>query len=358
MLKLEGICKHFSSTQACTDIHLDIHKGEFFSLLGPSGCGKTTLLRIIAGLLEPDSGRITLDDIDISRVPAHRRNVNTVFQNYALFPHLTVTQNIAFGLKMKGISVSEIDGRVEEALSLVELTGYGSRRPAQLSGGQQQRVALARALVNRPRVLLLDEPLAALDVKLRKQMQFELRHLQRKLGMTFIYVTHDQEEAMRMSDRIAVLHAGRIEQVGTPGDIYNRPATRFVANFIGESNFFVASDFGIEGDDIVLRLPQDGTVRGRKLNGFRPGAHVILSVRPEKIRILATDQKSRTGDNLLHAWIEEIVYLGTMHHVVARTPAGQPVKVLHQTLVDELPCRQGDTVLLAFSPDHAIALSE
>ncbi len=359
MLKLEGISKQFSSTQACIDIRLDIGKGEFFSLLGPSGCGKTTLLRIISGLLLPDSGIITLDGMDVSRVPAHRRNVNTVFQNYALFPHLNVHDNIAFGLKMKGVFSSEINERVAEALSFVELTGYGSRKPGQLSGGQQQRVALARALVNRPQVLLLDEPLAALDVKLRKQVQFELRHLQKKLEMTFVYITHDQEEAMRMSDRIAVMNSGRIEQVGTPEEIYNRPNTRFVANFIGESNFFAASEFDIAGDEVALRIPQVGIVRGRKVNGFVPRAEITLSVRPEKIRILAKDNPQRCGnDNLLTARIEEIVYLGTMHHVVARTDAGHPVRVIRQTVADILPCRPGEDVLLAFSPDHAIALAE
>lgn len=358
MLKLEGISKQFSSTQACTDIHLDIRGGEFFSLLGPSGCGKTTLLRLIAGLLAPDSGRILLDGVDVSRLPAHRRNVNTVFQSYALFPHLSVRQNIAFGLKMQGVSNAEINRRVAEALALVELSGYDTRMPGQLSGGQQQRVALVRALINRPQVLLLDEPLAALDVKLRKQMQMELRHLQQQLGMTFVYVTHDQEEAMRMSDRIAVLQAGRIEQVGTPEEIYNCPATRFVASFIGESNFFASSEFALEGDEVILRLPQVGVLRGRRINGVISEKEMILSIRPEKVRILTREEKHNGRDNLLVARIEEVVYLGTVHHVVARTKTGHAIKLLRQTDADGFPYRPGDSVTLAFSPDHTLAVSE
>src|SRR5512146_2304959 len=235
-VRIEGVTKRFQDVTAVDDLTLDIEAGRFYALLGPSGCGKTTTLRMIGGFEEPTSGVIYLGDRAVTGLPPHKRDVNTVFQSYALFPHLTIFENVAFGLRRKGVKGGDLRGRVEEMLRIVGLEGYGSRKPRQLSGGQQQRVALARALVNRPRVLLLDEPLGALDLKLRKQMQLELKRLQQEVGIAFLYVTHDQEEALTLSDRIGVMSAGRLIQFGSPREIYHAPATRFVADFIGESN--------------------------------------------------------------------------------------------------------------------------
>ena len=248
-----GLTKRFDDVVAVDDFSLEIERGRFFALLGPSGCGKTTTLRMIGGFEEPTSGRILLGDRDVSGLPSHKRDVNTVFQSYALFPHLTIFENVAFGLRRKGIKGDELRRRVGEALELVGLTGLERRKPRQLSGGQQQRIALARALVNRPRVLLLDEPLGALDLKLRKQMQLELKRIQHEVGITFIHVTHDQEEAMTMADRIVVMNDGRIEQLGTPTELYERPATAFVAGFLGVSNLLAGS-----GDRRRARAPDDG----------------------------------------------------------------------------------------------------
>ena len=255
-VRLDRITKRFHEVVAVDDLSLDIERGEFFSMLGPSGCGKTTTLRMIGGFEEASGGTIYLGEADVTGLPPYKRDVNTVFQNYALFPHLTVFENVAFGLRRKKVTSDSISTRVREMLELVELPGYESRQPAQLSGGQQQRVALARALINHPRVLLLDEPLGALDLKLRKQMQLELKRIQTEVGITFIYVTHDQEEAMTMSDRIAVMRAGRIEQLGTPEELYERPTTAFVAGFLGVSNLLDGEVAGRDGSLVTVRLPR------------------------------------------------------------------------------------------------------
>jgi spermidine/putrescine transport system ATP-binding protein len=294
---------------AVDNVTLRIRDGEFFSLLGPSGCGKTTTLRMIAGFDHPTVGGIYIQDKRMGLTPPYQRNTNMVFQNYALFPHMTIARNIAFGLEMKKVPKGEIDGRVEEALELVRLPGYGSRRPDQLSGGQQQRVALARALVNRPEVLLLDEPLGALDLKLRKEMQIELKTLQREVGITFVYVTHDQEEALTMSDRIAVMHAGRVLQVGNPTEIYEQPNCRFVADFIGETNFLDGVVQDQEGELATVLVDGALPIVAQTPNTLQPGTAVTVAVRPEKIS-LATGEVP-DGQNAFPGQVEQVVYVGT-----------------------------------------------
>ena len=286
-LEIRGVTKRFGSHTALSELDLTVEAGEFLSLLGPSGCGKTTLLRIIAGFEDPTTGQVLLSGQDLVGVPAHRRPVNTVFQSYALFPHMTVADNVAYGLKQKRVPKPEIRERVIEALRLVQMDSLADRRPEQLSGGQQQRVALARALVNRPQVLLLDEPMSALDRKLREEMQIELKRLHAELGMTFVFVTHDQEEALAMSDRIVVLNAGEIQQVGSAEEIYSRPANRFVAGFIGKQNFVAATVEGREGDTVLLRTARSRiTVPAAALPaGIAEGSRVEAAVRPEIITV-------------------------------------------------------------------------
>src|SRR4051794_19643106 len=295
-VKLVDVVKMFGETVAVDHIDLEVVSGEFFSLLGPSGCGKTTTLRMIGGFEAPTSGLIELQGQDVTWLPPYKRNVNTVFQNYALFPHLSIFENVAFGLRRQKVRDAEVRSRVTEMLELVELPGFERRKPTQISGGQAQRVALARALINRPAVLLLDEPLGALDLKLRKQMQVELKRIQQEVGITFIYVTHDQEEAMTMSDRIAVMNRGRYEQLGEPEVLYERPATRFVAGFLGVSNLLRGT---VEGEDdgyVAIRLADDTHVRApRSIVGDR--STVSVGVRPEKIRLHPTDVEPPTGHN-------------------------------------------------------------
>lgn len=305
---MDNIVKKFSSVVAVDNISVEVFAGEFFSILGPSGCGKTSLLRLIAGLEKPDSGSIYLNGNLINFIPPYRRDVNMVFQNYALFPHMNVHENISFGLKLRGMKKDRIDDKVSAILDTVGLPGLGTRKPRQLSGGQQQRVALARALVNEPSVLLLDEPLGALDLKLRKQMQMELKSLQKKLGITFIYVTHDQEEALTMSDRIAIMKTGKLEQLGTPSEVYEHPESEFVANFIGMSNLFSGSL--TNGNDSVLLLKtQDGLeIKATNSNTDYPEQATVM-VRPEKIRI--TTHKPEKSDNSFYGEIEDMVYMGT-----------------------------------------------
>src|SRR5690348_488084 len=283
-VKLVDVVKRFGETVAVDHIDLEVRDGEFFSLLGPSGCGKTTTLRMIGGFEEPTSGLIELQGQDVTWLPPYRRNVNTVFQNYALFPHLSIFENVAFGLRRRGVKGAEVRQRVTEMLELVELPGYEKRKPNQISGGQAQRVALARALINRPAVLLLDEPLGALDLKLRKQMQVELKRIQQEVGITFIYVTHDQEEAMTMSDRIAVMNKGRYEQLGDPEVLYERPTTRFVAGFLGVSNLLPATVVGRDGAYASVKLRDDTAIRvpSALVDGQTT---VNIGVRPEKIRL-------------------------------------------------------------------------
>ena len=336
IVRLDDVVKRFGPVVAIDHVSIEVLAGEFFSVLGPSGCGKTTLLRSIAGLEEPDSGSIYLNGRLINHTPPYQRDVNTVFQNYALFPHMNVYENIAFGLKMKGAKKSSIDEKVHNALEMVGLPGMGSRKPSQLSGGQQQRIALARALVNEPSVLLLDEPLGALDLKLRKQMQIELKSLQKRLGITFIHVTHDQEESLTMSDRIAIMCAGKIEQVGSPSEVYEEPRTEFVANFIGISNLF--SGHLRSGSDSVLilttpdgleikclsdeiSLPQTATVMVRpekiRITPYEPESQALESPRTrgseQRVQAFEKSLTSAPGDvNFFRVRIEEIVYLGTV----------------------------------------------
>jgi spermidine/putrescine transport system ATP-binding protein len=329
---LYDVTKCFGPTVAVDQVTIEVARGEFFSLLGPSGCGKTTSLRMIAGFEEPDEGRVVLSGNDIAGVAPYRRNVNTVFQSYALFPHLTVADNVAFGLKRKRIPKAEIRERVGRYLELVQLRGYDKRRPSQLSGGQQQRVALARALVNEPAVLLLDEPLGALDLKLRKQMQLELMRIQREVGVTFIYVTHDQEEALVMSDRLAVMSDGRVEQIGYPEDIYERPATRFVAGFIGTSNIIEAEIVGRVGD-----LLQIASAAGDRLlvspppdRALRPGERVAFTVRPEKLRVAPVDEAAPETFCSAAGTVEDVVYQGVSTQLVVRTDEGATLVAFRQ----------------------------
>src|SRR5437867_5080239 len=305
-VKLVDLVKRFADVTAVAGINLEMQPGEFFSLLGPSGCGKTTTLRLIAGFERPDEGQILLDDADMAQVPPHKRNVNTVFQNYALFPHLNVFDNVAFGLRYKDVAKQEIKQKVGDSLALVRLEGMQKRRPSQLSGGQQQRVALARALILNPAVLLLDEPLGALDAKLRKALQIELKALQETVGCTFLYVTHDQEEALSMSDRLAVMAGGRIEQAGTPTEVYETPATAFVADFLGVSNLMSASVEGPDGANHVrLRLGAYALAAPRGQGPASGGVKVVI--RPERVRL---ETFGAGGANRLPGMVERLVYLG------------------------------------------------
>ncbi|GBD15196.1 Spermidine/putrescine import ATP-binding protein PotA [bacterium HR26] len=358
-VELRNVSKVFdNSVVAVDDVSLEIEPGEFFSLLGPSGCGKTTTLRMIAGFEMPTSGEIYIEGRPMGETPPFRRNVNTVFQNYALFPHMTVAENVAFGLRMKRVPRDEIARRVREALQLVRLAGFEDRYPRQLSGGQQQRVALARALINRPRVLLLDEPLGALDLKLRKEMQLELKHLQMTVGITFIYVTHDQEEALTMSDRIAVMNAGRVLQVGTPLEIYERPSSRFVADFIGESNFLEGRVTGLNGQQVTVVIDDRVPVPARAQDGLAVGEQVTVAIRPEKIRLRPPGME-RT-DGCVRGRVEEVVYIGTDTYYLVRLTERCTVRVRVQNSQNRLDSGEavgeGAEVLLSWVPETAMVL--
>jgi len=314
-IQIEGVSRRFGDFPALSDVRLSVRGGEFFSLLGPSGCGKTTLLRILAGLDIPDAGTVRIGGTDVKDVPAHRREVNTVFQSYALFPHMTVADNVAFGLRMKKVTRPEIARRVEKALDLVQIDSLAGRKPAQLSGGQKQRVALARALINEPRVLLLDEPLGALDLKLRKELQGELRKLQNRLGITFLYVTHDQEEALVMSDRIAVMRAGRIEQMDESRRLYERPRTRFVAQFLGSCNLLDATIRESRGRSLSVDTPVGNLVVDRDEEGEQSQrSSLSLALRPEKI-VLSADGNSDRG-NRVAVRVAQRIYVGSETHYV------------------------------------------
>jgi spermidine/putrescine transport system ATP-binding protein len=330
-VRLAQVVKRFGDVAAVDGIDLEIDDGEFFSLLGPSGCGKTTTLRIIGGFEQPTSGVIELQGTDVTWLPPYRRNVNTVFQNYALFPHLTIFENVAFGLRRRHVPKPDIRSRVNEMLALVELAGYESRRPNQISGGQAQRVALARALINRPAVLLLDEPLGALDLKLRKQMQVELKRIQQEVGITFIYVTHDQEEAMTMSDRIAVMNRGRFEQLGDPESLYERPTTRFVAGFLGVSNLLAGTVESRASDYAIVRLPDDTRVRvpGALVNG---SSTLDVGVRPEKIRLHDLAKTAPPGANMLPGRVVDASYLGVSTQYLVESRAGERLTVYEQNV--------------------------
>ena len=357
-VRLLDVVKRFGDMIAVDHLNLEIQDGEFFSLLGPSGCGKTTTLRMIGGFEEPTSGLIELHGEDVTWLPPFRRNVNTVFQNYALFPHLTIHDNVAFGLRRKGVKDREVKQRVAEMLELVELPGFDRRKPTQISGGQAQRVALARALINKPAVLLLDEPLGALDLKLRKQMQVELKRIQQEVGITFIYVTHDQEEAMTMSDRIAVMNHGHLEQLGDPESLYERPSTRFVAGFLGVSNLLPCSVEGTDGPYTTVRMTNDASVRAPSaLVGSH--ADVSVGVRPEKIRLRAPADATPDGHNRLPGVVRDASYLGvsTQYQVEAR--GGARLTVYEQNVERATRAElwaPGEEVLLTWSPDHSFVV--
>jgi spermidine/putrescine transport system ATP-binding protein len=318
-VELRGLTKRFDDAIAVDDIDAIIHAGEFFSLLGPSGCGKTTTLRMIAGFERPTAGEILLDGVDVAQTPPHRRNVHTVFQNYALFPHLNVFDNVAFGLRRRRVAKSEVSRRVNEAIELVELGGLAARRPQQLSGGQQQRVALARALVLRPALLLLDEPLGALDAKIRKQLRLELKALQEEVGITFVFVTHDQEEALSMSDRVAVMSNGKIEQVGTPATVYEEPGTVFVADFLGVSNLMDAHAQADPGSSAHCAVTiGDFTLRAGCGDTSARGAVKVVA-RPERVSLLA---HGATRENCLPGMVQRTVYVGATLQVMVRLVTG------------------------------------
>jgi spermidine/putrescine transport system ATP-binding protein len=357
-VRLDRVKKRFGNVVAVDEVSLDILRGEFFSLLGPSGCGKTTTLRMIGGFEQPDEGRIELAGVDVARLPPHKRDVNTVFQSYALFPHLNVFDNVAYGLRRKGVGRDDIGGRVPRILKLVDLPGFEGRRITQLSGGQQQRVALARALVNEPQVLLLDEPLGALDLKLRKQMQLFLKSLQHEIGVTFIYVTHDQEEAMTMSDRIAVMRDGQVEQVGPPEAVYERPATEFVAGFLGASNLLDGVVGPLDGGHRTVELTSGEKIRvvaGSVDDGQR---RIRVGVRPEKIR-LVREEDGAGGDNTIRATVKDATFVGVSNVYTVDTGDGHTMTVYAQNLgtsVDRPP-GPGEAVTLAWHPEHTFVVS-
>jgi spermidine/putrescine transport system ATP-binding protein len=360
-IHLEGVTKQFGDTTAVDDLTLAIERGAFYAMLGPSGCGKTTTLRMVGGFEDPTQGRVFLGGSDVTELPPYRRDVNTVFQSYALFPHLSVERNVAFGLERKKVDRAEVRTRVGEALEMVQLGGLGNRKPAQLSGGQQQRVALARALVNRPRALLLDEPLGALDLRLRKQLQIELKRIQQDVGITFVHVTHDQEEAMTMADTIAVMNEGRIEQAGGAADLYERPQTEFVASFLGVSNLvdarLSASQNGLASvethDGATLHVPAD-----------RIGPHgtdaVRVGVRPEKVSLAPAGTEVATGANVLHGTIVVASFLGVSIQYVVRAAGGEELTVFVQNLDGSEPesLGPGREVQLTWAPEHTFVVAK
>ncbi len=360
-VELRNVSKLFGDVAAVDDVSIEIVDGEFFSLLGPSGCGKTTTLRMIAGFELPSLGDVLIQGQSVGAVPPYRRNVNTVFQSYALFPHLTVEQNVAFGLQMKRVAQADITRRVAEALQMVRLDGFAHRRPRQLSGGQQQRVALARALVNRPAVLLLDEPLGALDLQLRKELQLELRSLQRDVGITFVYVTHDQEEALTMSDRIAVMGNGKVLQVGSPTEIYERPTSRFVADFIGETNFFEGQAIEVAPDRATVRIGDGLFVQGLAPLPVPSGSAVTISIRPEKARLV--DGQRPPGEvNVFPVTVNRVAYIGSDTRILVQLPGiDEPFVVWEQNAISTLNPHayyaQGDAAFLTWPVENALVLT-
>lgn len=351
MVKLDNVVKRFGDQTVVDHLSLDIKHGEFLTLLGPSGCGKTTTLRMIAGFEIPTDGDIFIDGKHVDDVPPNKRDVNTVFQSYALFPHMTVRENIGFGLKMKKVSKEEIHKRVDEVLGLVQLSEYAERKPEQLSGGQKQRVAIARALINNPKVLLLDEPLGALDLKLRRQMQVELKHLQQRLGITFIYVTHDQEEALTMSDRIAIMNKGIIEQIGSPTEIYEHPTSRFVANFIGQTNMFETKVSAIEGDIVYVDIANE-RVPTKLDNGIKVGDDVALTIRPEAVQL---DTEKTNNQFALRGKVKEQIYIGSVISVIVTLDDGKEVSVsIEPTAAHKYT--EGQEVFLHWDEEKAVII--
>jgi len=351
-LGLSHLTKSYGDFTAVNDLSLIIPKGSFFALLGPSGCGKTTTLRMIAGLEEPTQGTISLGTTDITYTKPYQRPINTVFQNYALFPHLTIFENIAFGLRRRGIK--DVDDAVNKALDLVELPHLAQRKPTQLSGGQQQRIALARAIVNRPALLLLDEPLGALDLKLRRQMQIELKWIQKEVGITFVHVTHDQEEAMTMADTIAVMNEGEIEQMGSPAELYDNPKTAFVANFLGQSNLIKGSITGLDGANQIVDL------FGQKISLQKDRSHavdnsILAGIRPEKFRISRLET-STSGNILTGGKIEDVSYIGVSTQYQVLMPWGQELMVFEQNDDGVAPFSVGESVNISWEPVFTFAL--
>ncbi len=357
-ISVRNLSKHFGPIKAVDDVSFDIRRGEFFSLLGPSGCGKTTLMRIIAGFQEATAGDVRIDGQPMGNIPPHARPVNMVFQNYAIFPHLTVQQNIAFGLRKERLPKQEMNRRVEEALEMIKLPGYGPRSANQLSGGQQQRIALARALVKRPKVLLLDEPLGALDKKLREQMQLELRDLQKSVGITFVFVTHDQEEAMTMSDRIAVMNEGRALEIGTPSQLYERPGSHFVADFLGSMNFFDGRIVGIENGAALVETKELGrVVINSSAAGIERDSNVVVAIRPENISV--STEPVKEGSNTLRGYVDTAAFLGDRSHLYVSVNDGHgKILTLVQNLGGEASRIGGQSgeVWLSWNEDAGILL--
>jgi spermidine/putrescine transport system ATP-binding protein len=357
-VRLERVTKQFGDVAAVDDLSLDIEEGEFFSMLGPSGCGKTTTLRMIGGFEDPTYGTVYLGGRDVTDLPPYKRDVNTVFQSYALFPHLNVFENVAFGLRRRKVGKDEVGTRVKDALKLVDLVGFEERKPPQMSGGQQQRVALARALVNHPKVLLLDEPLGALDLKLRKQMQLELKRIQQEVGITFIYVTHDQEEAMTMSNRFAVMRQGRIEQLGAPEDVYENPATEFVAGFLGASNLLEGEMKETNDGEATVSLAAGPVV---KVPSTRipsdAGSALKVGVRPEKITITTGERDPDPALNHIGGTVAMTTYIGVSHQYKVEAAGGAVLTAYVQNLgADEAP-HQGEQVTLSWKPEHTFAVT-
>jgi spermidine/putrescine transport system ATP-binding protein len=352
VIAVERVSKRYGDFVAVHDASFEIERGEFFSMLGPSGCGKTTLLRMIAGFEDVSSGVLRLDGVDVVGVPPYRRHVNTVFQNYALFPHLSVYDNVAFGPRIRSVGGGELERRVREMLDIVRLGDFAARKPSQLSGGQRQRVALARALVNKPSALLLDEPLSALDLELRRQMQLELKRIQRDVGITFVFVTHDQEEALTMSDRILVMRSGRLEQVGTPEEIYEQPATAFVARFIGSANLIPVVVERTANGRATLRLP--GGVRGEAATGgltFAPGAAALLMIRPERLEIAPSEPPA--GHLGLPVTCSDVVFQGAVRRCAVKDSAGGELIDYLEASREHPAVRPGAALWVSWEPDAA-----
>jgi spermidine/putrescine transport system ATP-binding protein len=358
MVKLDHVVKVFEDQQnepenaAVKDITLDIKEGEFLTMLGPSGCGKTTTLRMIAGFEKCTSGTIYIDSDDVSSKAPYERKVNTVFQNYALFPHMNIFDNIAFGLTIKKLSKSEIDKRVRQMLKIVQMEGFENRMPDQLSGGQKQRVAIARAIINNPKVLLLDEPLGALDLKLRKQMQSELKHLQQKLGITFVYVTHDQEEALTMSDRICVMNNGHVEQLGTPDEIYEKPRTKFVADFIGETNIFEGVIKNVNHNEVLVAIDNNQEVC-LDSDSCRSGEAICFAVRPERLKLKTNPEN---GDSWLKVKLKERIYVGSILKTVVTLQGGKEVTVNEPAGETYNFNKSSEEAFITWNPKNAVVI--
>jgi spermidine/putrescine transport system ATP-binding protein len=359
IVRLEGVTVRFGKVVALSDANIDIYAGEFFSLLGPSGCGKTTTLKVIGGFQQPTSGLVYLEGDLVTNVPPNKRNVNTVFQNYALFPHMNIYDNIAFGLKMKKVPHDQIRQRVKESLELIELPDITTRKPNELSGGQQQLVALARALINRPSVLLLDEPLGALDLQVRKRLQVELKKIQQKVGITFVYVTRDQEEALLMSDRIAVMQSGLVQQIGTAKEIYQNPANRFVAGFIGASNILSGEIMACDGRSCELKIADGWVARSQSQQIIPRGTNACIMVRPECVML--SSQASPDATNSFRGTVRNRYYLGSVFQVIVELFPGQMVTVAHsqrEGSVDAEELEIGQEVYVSWSPENSTILTE